>query len=110
MPNQYPHLVVRLLAAVYKKIPITFNPDAEEKLDYQAVILKSLRPAIGATDQDPQMSYLIKAICDFSVRKRQSMSIILSKDHCIYVEPDGTYTYSLDLPSSNLGEIKGKLE
>ncbi len=102
-PEQFPHLVVRLMPAVYSWYPIEFLLQNGSRLHSKALILLEPEPfdKDGGLTADYRRE-LIETVRFEAKARGLCMGIVFGLKEAIYVEPDGRLRKKPDLPSCGI--------
>ncbi|MFK7823605.1 MAG: hypothetical protein AB8G05_05585 [Oligoflexales bacterium] len=98
----YPHIVVRLMPAIYMPYKIWFGSASCYKGQNAFYIDVDLEKDLQGNLTKRCIDALVPKILLLSQKNNQRMCLVLEKDHCIYLEPDGSFDYSGEPPRSSI--------
>lgn len=107
METEYPHIIVRLMPAMYSRCPIIFKDKAEEgeepyKIrgsDKPMIILNSCPYTKTGRINKKARAEIISATLSEVKRIGFRMCVVFSKSGCVYCEPDGSTEKSSESPN-----------
>ena len=102
-PEQFPHLVVRLMSAVYSRYPIEFAQWNSSNHQPKALTLFESDPFDEFGRLTTDCRHRLIEIVRFEARASGlRMCVVLGSDETVYVESDGTTNESPDPPLGGL--------
>lgn len=102
--NFFPHLVIRIFSAVYKRVLIDVREGPEQaSVEIKGCFVQTPLPF----NEDRSLSedakqVLIATVQDAVERMNLRMCIVWAKDNCTYVEPKGMLIQSIEPPSGGV--------
>jgi len=84
--SEYPYAVDRLMACVYRRLPLAFGLGLSTPYDALRV---SFAAPLGALSQ-AHRDAAIEAAALRSIESRRRMCVVFGPDDAVYVEPDGS--------------------
>jgi len=108
--KKYPYVVQRMLSAVYRTVPVIFLDESngvkesnyENSLQLKEVNIVCPNAFNNGVLTEKAKAILVKIISDYSVKTKFKMCIVFGESDCLYCDPDGSKSISIEKPRGGI--------